>query len=460
MEPNAVPLARVVLKPNRVRALATHHPWVRDTSIASIEGFPVDGGVVDLVNPKGHFIGRGIFNGHSKLRVRLYTWDESVPLDRDFWSQRLDRALRLRTSLGYRPFRPSEATVEISGVAGVPCPAAAGAFVMTEAMRLVNSEGDSLSGLVVDQYGDYLVVQVTSLAMALRLDTLVPLLVEKTGAKGVFVRTEKNIAKVEDIQLEERVPYWGEMPPVISGIEQGVETSEPADSSMSGDHAQSDFHTPVLVRDAGICYEVYPAAAGQKTGLYLDQRENRLAAARYLTGCNVLDMFCYNGGFSLAALQHGATHCTAYDTSVKAVEQTLRNAKLNGFGPECLTAERGEAYDVLEALAADPSRRFGGVILDPPKFARSKGAIEEALRGYHYLNRLGLALVKPEGFLVTCSCSGSVLREDFFDMLIGAAQQAGREVQVLEQRGAAADHPVAINCPESEYLKCFICRVL
>ncbi len=440
MEPNAVPLARVVLKPNRIRALATHHPWVRDTSIASIEGFPVDGGVVDLVNPKGRFIGRGIFNGHSKLRVRLYTWDESVALDREFWSQRLDRALRLRTVLGYRvPATTAGLAVSSDSVQDRNSMA-------TEAMRLVNSEGDALSGLVVDQYGDYLVVQVTSLAMALRLDTLVPLLVEKTGAKGVFVRTEKNIAKVEGIELEERVPYWGEMPPVTETVSEG--------------QTQSDFHTPVLVRDAGIRYEVYPAAAGQKTGLYLDQRENRLAAARYLKGCDVLDMFCYNGGFSLAALQHGATHCTAYDTSVKAVEQTLRNAKLNGFGPDRLTAERGEAYDVLAALAADPTRRFGGVILDPPKFARSKGAIEEALRGYHYLNRLGLALVKPEGFLVTCSCSGSVLREDFFDMLIGAAQQAGREIQILEQRGAAADHPVAVNCPESEYLKCFICRVL
>jgi 23S rRNA (cytosine1962-C5)-methyltransferase len=197
---------------------------------------------------------------------------------------------------------------------------------------------------------------------------------------------------------------------------------------------------------------------GQKTGFYLDQRENRQVAARYVRGRRVLDMFCYTGGFSIAAsVAGGAAEVVAFDSSQKAVELAQSNAELNAAVN--VRFEAGEAFEVLKTLAA-AGERFGAVILDPPKFARTRAARDEALRAYHWLNRVAMALLEAEGVLVTCSCSGLVTREDFLDILLGAAQQARHNVQVLEQRGASPDHPVAVNCPETEYLKCFVCRVL
>jgi 23S rRNA (cytosine1962-C5)-methyltransferase len=235
------------------------------------------------------------------------------------------------------------------------------------------------------------------------------------------------MAKQEGIEIEEGV-CWGEPP--------------------AG---------PLVIAEHSLRWQV-DLNQGQKTGFYLDQKENRRAAAGYLRGRRVLDMFCYHGGFSLAARAWGeARECIGYDSSSKAVEQAQANAAFNGISG--VRFEAGEGFEVLESLVA-AGERFGGIVLDPPKFARSKGKLEDALRAYHWLNRLAMLLLEPGGVLVTCSCSGAVGREDFFYMLLGAAQQAGRQLQVLEQRGASADHPVAANCPESEYLKCFICRVI
>lgn len=393
-------MIQIFLKPRKARALASRHPWVLDTSIGQIEGSPQDGDLVELLSDKRKFIGQGIYNSHSRIRVRLYTWNRSDVLDDAFWRRRIEGAIALRRHLGYN---------DPSG-----------------AVRLIFSEGDGLSGLIVDRYGDYLAVQATALGMALRLPQLVPILVDLLQPRGILVRTEKGMAKVEGIELRDGM-YWGEPP-------QG----------------------PVLVNDGGLRWQV-DLAEGQKTGFYLDQRENRQEAARHVAGRRVLDMFCYSGGFSLSAAALGkARQVTGYDSSEKAVVLARANAELNGVTNA--TFEVGEGFQVLESLVAR-QERFGTVILDPPKFTRSRQAIDEALRAYHWLNRLALSLVEPGGILVTCSCSGLVSREDFLDMLRGAAQQADRHVQVLQQRGAAADHPVAVNCPEGEYLKCFLCRV-
>jgi len=392
--------AQVILKPRKVRTFLSRHPWVMDTSIDRIEGDPADGDVVDLLSEKGRFVARGIYNRRSRIRVRLYGWDAAEPLDAAFWRRRLEAAVRLRSLLGYDDRRG--------------------------AARLVYSEGDWLSGLIVDRYADWLVVQVTALGMAQRLGEVLPILVELVQPKGIFVRTEQAMARMEGIEI---VPglHWGEAP-----------------------------EGPVVVLDGDLRCRV-DLAEGQKTGLYLDQRENRRAAARYFGGRRVLDMFCYTGGFSLAAsLWGGARECLGVDSSAKAVELAQVNARLNGL--ENLTFRTGDGFQVLQSLA-DAGERFGGVILDPPKFARSRAAVDDALRAYHWLNRLGMLVIEPGGILVTCSCSGAVGREDFFYALLGAAQQTGRQVQVLQQRGASPDHPVALSCPESDYLKCFICRV-
>ncbi len=394
-------MPQVILKPRKARPFYGRHPWVLDSAIDRVEGDPADGDVVDLLCDKHKFIARGIFNGRSRIRVRLYTWDVNTQLDDAFWRHRIESALQLRRHLGY------------DDPAG--------------AARVVFSEGDGLSGLIVDRYADYLAVQVTAQAMALRLPQIVPMLVDLFHPKGILIRTEKGVSRTEGIELRDG-PYWGTPP-----------------------------DGPILIVDGGLKYEV-DLAEGQKTGFYLDHRENRTAAARYFRDRRVLDMFCYSGGFSMAASAFGgAREVLGVDTSQRAVMLAWANVQRNGL--ENVKFQQGDGFETLESLLA-AGERFGGVILDPPKFARSRGSLDEALRAYHWLNRLGVSLLEPGGILVTCSCSGHVSREDFLYMLVGVAQQTKREIQVLEQRGASADHPISAACLESEYLKCFVCRVV
>jgi 23S rRNA (cytosine1962-C5)-methyltransferase len=212
----------------------------------------------------------------------------------------------------------------------------------------------------------------------------------------------------------------------------------------------------VFIEEHGLRYGV-DLLAGQKTGFYLDQRENRRAASAYLRGRQVLDLFCYSGGFSLTASRLGAAReVLGVDTSEKAVALARANAELNGVTNALF--EQGDGFQVLDDFLA-AGRRFDAIVLDPPKFTRTRQSVNDALRAYHRLNRVAADLLNPDGILVTCSCSGSVTREDFLQMLAVVAQKCGRDIQVLEQRGASPDHPVSATCPESEYLKCFICRV-
>ena len=392
---------QVILKPRKARPFYGRHPWVLDSAIDRVEGDVSDGDVVDLLSDKGKFIARGILNGRSRIRVRLYTWQATEELDEAFWRRRLQSAIGFREQLGYGDLRG--------------------------AARLVFSEGDGLSGLIVDRYAGHLAVQVTALAMAVRLPQIAPMLVELTGARGIMIRTERGVSRAEGLELRDG-PYWGQMP-----------------------------DGPLLVTDGGLTYEI-DLSEGQKTGFYLDQRENRLAAARYFRGRRVLDMFCYSGGFAMAAAAFGgARDVLGVDTSQRAVTLAWANAERNGLGN--VRFQRGDGFQTLESLLK-AGERFGGVVLDPPKFARSRGSLAEALRAYHWLNRLGVSLLEPGGILATCSCSGHVTREDFLEMLMGVAQQTGREIQVLEQRGASPDHPISAACLETEYLKCFICRVV
>lgn len=397
----ATMLPKVVLKPQKARTFSSRHPWVFEKAIERIEGEVSDGDEVELVTHRGKFVARGLFNRRSRIRVRLYTWTPGECLDEAFWRRRLDSAVALRKQLGY----------------DAPDGSA----------RLVFSEGDGLSGLVVDRYSDYLAVQITSLGMAARLALLSRLLVELIQPRGIVVRTERGMTQAEGLELRDGL-YWGQTP-----------------------------ERDLVVRENGLCWYV-DILEGHKTGFYLDQRENREVAARFAKGRRVLDMFCYTGGFSIAAsAMGGATEVVAFDSSPRAIELARRNAQLNGVTN--IRFEVGEAFETLRSLVAS-GERFGLVILDPPKFARTRAARHEALRAYHWLNRMGMELTEPMGTLVTCSCSGVISREDFRDALTGAAQQARRSVQVLEQRGASPDHPVAVNCPETEYLKCFICRVV
>lgn len=399
--PEGMAVATVVLKPKRARPFFGRHPWVLDSAVLRVDGDPADGDVVDLATHDGTFVARGLWNSASKLRVRLYAFDAATKLDAALWRSRIESAAALRRWLGLDD--------------------------RTGACRLVNSEGDDLSGLIVDRYGEWLSVQVTALAMANRLDTLCDALEAVVAPRGILLRgAERGLSKLEGLHLPDRL----------------IRGAAPAG--------------PVFVTEHGLKFGI-DLAEGQKTGFYLDQRDNRQAAARYARGRRVLDMFCYSGGFSLAcAVQGGAASSLAVDSSAKATALAKANADLNGVAN--VAVETADAFEKLDALTR-AGERFGMVILDPPKFARSRASLEEAMRAYHRINRLAVALLEPGGILVTNSCSGAVARDDFLMMLSGVAQRSGRAIQLLEVRGAGADHPVSASCLDGEYLKCVIARV-
>lgn len=398
---DGLPTATIHLKPKRARPFFGRHPWVLDTAVLRVDGAPADGDVVDLATHDGTFVARGLWNASSKLRVRLYAFDPATRLDDAFWAARIAAAVRLRKTLGL----------------DAPDGAA----------RLVNSEGDDLSGLIVDRYGGYLAVQVTALAMARRLDTICDSLQSLLGPRGILLRgAERGLAKLEGLHLADRL---------VRG------------AAPDG---------PIFVAERGLKFGI-DLTEGQKTGFYLDQRDNRHAAAGYARGRRVLDMFCYSGGFAVAsAVLGGAASVLAVDSSAKATALARANADLSGAAN--VTVETADAFEKLDALAA-AGERFGMIVLDPPKFARSRASLDDALRAYHRINRVAVGLLEPGGILVTCSCSGSVSREDFLQVLGGVAQRSRRSLQILECRGAAADHPVSASCLEGEYLKCVIARV-
>jgi 23S rRNA (cytosine1962-C5)-methyltransferase len=393
--------ARVILKPRRARPFFARHPWVFDASVERVVGEPAPGDQVDVETHEGQFIARGLFNPVSTIRVRLYRWDEG-PLDDAFWSKCLAAAVRLRR--------------EIPGLGKEG----------KSAYRLVFSEGDGLSGLVVDRYDRWLAAQFHSLALYQRREQILRVLGELTGAEGVIAQTERGIAQKEGLRSGQ-VETVGSIP-----------------------------DQPVEIVENGLTYHIN-LRAGQKTGFYLDQRDNRRVVAGYCRGKRVLDLFCFSGAFSLNAVKHGEASATlGVDSSSSMVELAREHAGRNG-----IDRARFEAGDVLETLERlkDEGARFDVVICDPPKYARQAKDIENARKGYIRLNLAALDVLEPDGVLATCSCSGLVGRQMFLEIIGRVAEQSGRSIQILEQRGQSPDHPISASCLETEYLKCVICRV-
>jgi len=392
--------ARVVLYPRRARPFYGRHPWVYAGAIASVEGGPADGDEVDLLSDTGGFIARGLYNSQSQIRVRLYSWSPDMPLEKAFFRSKFETAIRLRRQ-----------------ILGISKP--------DQACRLVFSEGDGLSGCTVDRYGRWLVVQFTALGLAVRREMLAELLAELVQPEGIYLRTERGIGKLEGLELQDG-PLWGQVP------------SE-----------------PVIIDENDLRFQVH-IAEGQKTGFYLDQRDNRRAVAHFAQNRRVLDAFCYTGGFGLHAARAGAAEVFGVDVSEPAITLARANADLNGIAN--VHFERGEVFEHLQARA-QAGERFGLIVLDPPKFARTRDAVEEALRGYRRLHIAALRVLEPDGVLVTCCCSGLITQDMLTDVLARVAVDEGRNLQILERRGQAPDHPVAVTCLESNYLKCLISRV-
>lgn len=394
-------LPHIVLKPKRAQPFFGRHPWVYAGAIAAVSGGPADGAEVELRSSAGSFIARGFFNGQSKIRVRLYSWEVDRSLDRDFFRSKLEHAIRFRSD-----------ALKLNDPAS--------------ACRLVFSESDGLSGMIVDRYADWLTVQFTSLAMAQRREMFAELLAELLKPKGIYLRTERGIGKLEGLELHDSL-LWGE---------------EPAG--------------PITIEENGLKFLVN-VREGQKTGYYLDQRDNHQAVARYSAGRRVLDAFCYVGGFGLHAARAGAAEVVGLDASEAALALAAENAKLNGL--ERTEFVRADVFEEMDRLQKS-GRQFDMIVLDPPKFARARHAVPEALRGYRRLQTLAVKMLAADGMLVMCCCSGLITMDMLQELLAQISADQKRDIQILERRGAAPDHPVSVSCLETGYLKCLMMRVV
>ena len=400
-------LPEVVIRSRRAQPFFGRHPWVFAGAVDQVRSGSdatviEPGTTVRVVSSEGKFIAWGLINPNSRIVVRLYSWSSEESLSPEFWRQRIRTAVQARKAI-------FDLKADSTGC------------------RLVFSESDVLSGLTVDFYGRYLLVQFTSLALYQHRDALIDALNQEVQPKGIWLRTEKGMREAEGL--------------------------EAVDGLLSGEEPPR----PLFIDEHGVTYGV-DVQQGQKTGCYLDQRDNRLAVSRYVRGAKVLDAFCFSGGFGITAAKVGkAASVLGIDSSESALTLARANAELNSVAEKCQW-RRDDVRPALEQLAAE-GERFDVVILDPPRMARTRGGLDRAINGYARLNLAGLQVLEPGGILVTCSCSGLVSRQEFFEMLADVARQSGRNIQVRENLGQPADHPVSVTCPESEYLKVFICRV-
>ena len=366
------------------------HFWVYRSDVG--DGRAEPGAVVRVAAPNGRFLARAFYSDRSQITLRILTRHD-VPIDHTFWRSRLEQAISFRKGLG----------------------------IDATAYRLVHGEGDLIPSLVIDRYGDYIALQALSQGTDRLLPEVAGLLMEVADPKGIIARNDPRVRLLE-------------------GLEQNV-------SVLHG-----DVPATVSVREGKVEYDV-DLRHGQKTGAFLDQRENRTAAAQYVSG-RTLDCFSYAGGFALQLAPHVA-ELTALDISDDATALLARNAARNGLSN--VQARTTNVFDELRTLERI-GERFDSIVLDPPAFAKTKSALPKALSGYKEINLRALKLLKPGGFLITCSCSYHVNEGMFGEIILDAAIDARTDVSVVEKRMQGRDHPVVLGMPETYYLKCFILR--
>jgi 23S rRNA (cytosine1962-C5)-methyltransferase len=393
--------ATIVLRRGKIQPLLYRHPWVFAASIERVDGAPADGDVVDVRAPDGRFLGRGFFSGRSQLRVRVFAWREGADADAAFFREKVQAAARYRR--------------EWLGLPGAE----------TTAFRAIHGEADGLPGVVADVFGDHLVVQVASAGVDRRRDLLLDALEAEWKPRAILESDDEATRAKEGLGPVARVQRGT---PVEGGV--------------------------VRVRENGLFFEV-DLGAGQKTGFFCDQRENRAAAARLARGRRVMDAFSYTGGFAIACAKAGAASVEAVESSLPAVATARGNAEANGVE---VTFTGGDVFKVLGAARRD-GRAWDLVILDPPKYARAKKDLENAWKKYVELVSLGIGVTAPGGALVACTCSGNVDPSMWENVLLEAARQTRRDLRVIEWRGQAACHPVSVTAPESRYLQAVFCHV-
>lgn len=394
-------MSKIVLKAGREKSLQRHHPWVFSGAIERAEGHPASGETVEIRSAQGGFLGWGAYSPESQISARVWDWREGVRIDRDFFVNRVRRAVARREHL--------------LGAGSTP------------AVRLVHGEADGLPGVVIDRFADWIVVQLTSAGAWRWREEIASVVAEVTGLPHVFERSDADVLALEGLT--------------------------PRVATLAG----SEPPKAIDIEEHGLKFEVDPRH-GHKTGFYLDQRDNRSQLRAVSHGREVLDCFCYTGGFTVNALAGGAAKVTAIDSSGEAIAAARRHVRQNGFQEERSELLEGDVFATLRKFR-DQARKFDLIVLDPPKFAPTAAHAEKAARAYKDINLWALKLLRPEGMLFTFSCSGGVPRELFQKIVAGAATDAGVDARVLHHLGAGADHPVALSFPEGEYLKGLVCQV-
>jgi 23S rRNA (cytosine1962-C5)-methyltransferase len=393
--------ATLVLKPGREKSLYRRHPWIFSGAVAYVQGDPAPGETIEVRDSKDRFLARAAYSPASQIRARVWTWDEAERVDETFFRSRLHQAIRARQGL------PN--------------------FPPNNALRLVHGESDYLPGLVIDRYADILVAQFLSAGPERWRELLSALALEISGAAGLFERGELDVRRLEGL-------------PDRSGTVCGAQAPD-----------------WIQIHENDLCFQV-DVYQGHKTGFYLDQRENRLLVRNLAKERQVLDCFCYTGGFTTNALQGGAASVLALDSSASALSQLRENLAMNHLPANRVQIQEGDVFQVLRGFR-DRGQTFDMIILDPPKFAQTAAQAQRAARGYKDINLLAFKLLRPDGLLVTFSCSGGVSEDLFQKIVAGAAQDAGVYAQIIGRLTQAADHPVALSFPEGAYLKGLILRL-
>ncbi len=388
---------RIYLKKNEDKRIRQGHSWVYANEVARIEGKGKNGELATVYDNAGAFIGKGYINHLSKILVRIFIRDEDITPDLDFFINRIKTAYDYRLKLGY-----------------------------SDSCRVVFAEADDLPALIVDKYHDLLSVQILSLGMEKNKDLIVEALRAVFNPRGIYERSDAAVREKEGL-------------PQIKG-------------KLFG-----DFDPRVEIEENGLRM-MADLANGQKTGYFLDQKENRLAIRRYAKDADVLDCFCNVGGFSINAAAGGAKSVTALDISERALDDVRENAALNGFGSVVNTV-CGDVFELLRTYKREGTT-FDTVILDPPAFCKSAADVKDAYRGYKDINILGMKLVRPGGFLVTASCSHYMTAPLFEKMLREAAIASGRRVRTVEVKSQSPDHPALLCAEETTYLKFYVLQII
>jgi 23S rRNA (cytosine1962-C5)-methyltransferase len=388
-------VSSVFLKKGRERSVKRRHPWLFSGAIERVAGKPGSGDTVQIKDAAGNPLARGAYSPNSQIRLRVWTFDPEEEVDAGFFRARVERALALREALPARRH--------------------------TNALRLIHGESDGLPGLIVDRYADVLVAQFLAAGVERWRDPILDQLSELTACEAIFERSDAEVRKLEDL-------------PARVGFARGNRNAS---------------RCPIV--EYGLNFRV-DVEQGQKTGFFLDQRENRQRVRELAAGRDVLDGFSYTGGFSIAALAGGAKRVTAIESSAPALEVARENLAANPLDAAKIEFVEGDVFKELRTLR-DRGARFQMVILDPPKFAPTAAQARNAARAYKDINLLAFKLLAPGGLLATFSCSGGVTAELFQSIVAGAALDAGADAKIIERFSAAADHPVALEFPEGDYLK-------